>query len=131
MSLRDAACIPLARLAKSAAHPTRWVSRSGDPFGRAFPAHRLATLESRFDEAPVTAAIIGLGRSPGLTVIAEGVEEEHQVERLRRPGCHVAQGFYFARPQPGDDITELLEANITTSASAPLPPVNPVGVGSP
>ena len=68
------------------------------------------------DEAPITAAIIGLGNALGLTVIAEGVEEEHQAERLRRLGCHAAQGFYFARPQPADELSALLETNTTISA---------------
>ncbi len=43
-------------------------------------------------------AIVALGRTLGLQIIAEGIEEEAQSERLRSLGCELGQGFYFARP---------------------------------
>ena len=49
-------------------------------------------------------AIIDLGRSLGLDVIAEGIETERQRERLRALGCTVGQGFLFARPLPPDEF---------------------------
>ncbi len=49
-------------------------------------------------------AIIDLGRSLGLEVIAEGIETERQRERLRALGCTVGQGFLFARPLPPDEL---------------------------
>lgn len=42
--------------------------------------------------------VVELGRNLGLTVIAEGVEEEAQAQALRAMGCHEAQGFLYARP---------------------------------
>ena len=48
----------------------------------------------------VTNAIIGLGHTLGLQVVAEGVEREADVELLRAAGCDELQGFYFARPMP-------------------------------
>ena len=42
--------------------------------------------------------ILGLCRSLGLLAVAEGVETEAQLDRLRRLGCPEAQGFLFARP---------------------------------
>ena len=50
-------------------------------------------------------AIVSLGRSLGLEIIAEGVESRRQVESLVRMGCGIAQGHLFARPAPADSIT--------------------------
>ena len=71
------------------------------------------------DEAPISRAIVSLGRSLGLTVIAEGVETAVQAERLRRLGCDAAQGFHFARPQPAAAVAAYLEeprARVRTAA---------------
>ena len=38
-----------------------------------------------------------------MPVIAEGVEELEQVEMLKKIGCHIIQGFYFAKPMPVDE----------------------------
>ena len=48
----------------------------------------------------IVAAIIGLARTLGLEVVAEGIEGEAQREALRRLGCSLGQGWLFARPQP-------------------------------
>lgn len=44
--------------------------------------------------------IIGLARSLGKRVVAEGVETHAQLEYLRSKGCHEAQGYLFGRPVP-------------------------------
>jgi len=62
----------------------------------------------RLDEPGGTAlveAIVSLGRSLGLDIIAEGVESRRQVEALVQMGCGVAQGHLFARPGPAEAIT--------------------------
>jgi diguanylate cyclase (GGDEF)-like protein/PAS domain S-box-containing protein len=53
-------------------------------------------------------AIIEIARALGLTVVAEGVENARQAAALRRLGCPLAQGFYFARPLPESEIDALL-----------------------
>ena len=47
---------------------------------------------------PLIATLVQLGRSLGLVTIAEGVEEETQLERLRELGCDRGQGYLFAPP---------------------------------
>lgn len=53
-------------------------------------------------------SVIGLGKNMGMTIIAEGVEEKSQSELLRAMGCDCAQGYYFARPMPEDDMLKAL-----------------------
>lgn len=56
----------------------------------------------------IVKSIISLARSLGLTVIAEGVEREDQLDRLRRCACDKAQGFMFSRPLDKDAAGRLL-----------------------
>ena len=59
--------------------------------------------ESHDAEAIVT-SIIAMAHAVDLTVIAEGVETERQLDVLQRLGCDQAQGFYFGRPIPAPDL---------------------------
>lgn len=58
------------------------------------------------DEAvrALTNAVIRIGESLRLTVVAEGVEDVAQYELLIEQGCDVAQGYYFSRPMSADDL---------------------------
>ena len=60
----------------------------------------------------VVTAIIALGRSLGLRVIAEGVETLRQMEVLHRLGCGIMQGFLFSRPQPPEAIELWLQQTV-------------------
>ena len=60
----------------------------------------------------VVTAIIALGRSLGLRVIAEGVENLRQMEVLHRLGCSVMQGFLFSRPQLPEDIERWMQQTV-------------------
>jgi EAL domain-containing protein (putative c-di-GMP-specific phosphodiesterase class I) len=47
-----------------------------------------------------SSTIIHLGKSFGLEVFAEGVENKQQVEFLAKASCHKIQGYYFLKPVP-------------------------------
>jgi EAL domain-containing protein (putative c-di-GMP-specific phosphodiesterase class I) len=56
----------------------------------------------------IVAAVVDLAANLGLRSIAEGVETQEQLHRLRALGCDQAQGFLFARPLPSEDVPEVI-----------------------
>ncbi len=64
----------------------------------------LATAETRGEGAIILESIISLGHALGLTVTAEGVEQQNQVEFLQKLGCDELQGFYFSEPLSAEEI---------------------------
>ena len=68
-------------------------------------------LSSDPNDEAIVSAIIALGHSLGLRVIAEGVETEDQLAKLRSMGCNEMQGFLFSRAVPIAAMTELLHRN--------------------
>ena len=56
----------------------------------------------------LAAAIISLGKSLKLDVVAEGVERLDQVPSLRDLGCELGQGFLFAEPMSRDSLNDFL-----------------------
>ena len=67
-------------------------------------------LATRNDSLAIFRAVIGLGKSLGIATTAEGVENDVQLELLRREGCTQAQGFLFSEPRSVSEIHELLSA---------------------
>ncbi|PLX83796.1 MAG: bifunctional diguanylate cyclase/phosphodiesterase [Desulfuromonas sp.] len=59
----------------------------------------------------IVEAIIGLSRTLNLHVIAEGVEQQAQLDFLRAQQCHEVQGFFCGRPQPAAAIPQLLSSS--------------------
>ena len=81
-----------------------------------FPIHKIKIdrsfikdVTTDHDSASITKAIISLGHSLGLVVVAEGVETEEQLEFLRVAGCDVIQGFYYSQPIPAIKLDEWLK----------------------
>lgn len=80
--------------------------------------------DATHEGATLSSAIVALGGSLGLQVIAEGVELEEQIERLRDLGCGYGQGFYFARPMELPKLVErLCHGRLKAEAELPPPPV--------
>ncbi|MER8663901.1 EAL domain-containing protein [Mesorhizobium sp. M1148] len=61
------------------------------------------------DTAAIVRTIIGLGAELGITVTAEGVETEAQLDILRKAGCVEAQGFLIGMPSKAADMARLLK----------------------
>ena len=72
-------------------------------------------LHEDSSDAAIVRAIITLGSTLGLAVIAEGVETEAQRDYLAAHGCPAFQGYLFARPEP----VEVFEAMLSKSISRP------------
>jgi diguanylate cyclase (GGDEF)-like protein/PAS domain S-box-containing protein len=65
-------------------------------------------VESNSTDAAIASAIIAMGSSLNLKVIAEGVETEQQMEFLRDNNCDQVQGFLISRPLPADQALKVL-----------------------
>ncbi|MHC5788577.1 putative bifunctional diguanylate cyclase/phosphodiesterase [Pseudomonas idahonensis] len=61
-------------------------------------------------DAALVSAIIQLGRSLNLSIIAEGVETQEQLAFLKQQGCEEGQGYYFSKALPADSFARLLRA---------------------
>ena len=61
-------------------------------------------MERDRDDSAIVSAVIGLGRSLGMTLVAEGVETPGQAASLTAQGCHFAQGYLFAKPRAGSRV---------------------------
>lgn len=66
------------------------------------------TVGSGRIDRSLTSMIIMIGRRLGLSVVAEGVETEGQLEYLKKHKCHKAQGYYFSKPLPHEEVLVLL-----------------------
>ncbi|MDQ0327425.1 diguanylate cyclase (GGDEF)-like protein [Rhodopseudomonas julia] len=76
-----------------------------------FPIDRLKIDKSFLrgtSDGAIVHAIVTLGARLGMTVVAEGVEDAEQLAILREMKCDEAQGYYFARPMPADDVPAFL-----------------------
>jgi predicted signal transduction protein with EAL and GGDEF domain len=74
------------------------------------------------EDKAITEAIIAMGKSLNLTVVAEGVETLEQQSFLREHECDEMQGFYFSKPIPGDRFAELLRRATDPAQPAPQAP---------
>ena len=68
------------------------------------------------DDTALTDTIVRLGKSLGMSTVAEGIEEFGQLAALREMGCGFAQGYYFSRPVPPEEAGRLFVEGGVVSA---------------
>ncbi|KLD73800.1 EAL domain-containing protein [Xanthomonas hyacinthi] len=68
----------------------------------------VADLQRDPDDLALTTAIIAMAHSLGITVVAEGIEQEVQFELLRERGCELGQGFWLSHPLSACEFRQLL-----------------------
>jgi diguanylate cyclase (GGDEF)-like protein len=61
------------------------------------------------DESALARATIDIGQSLGMRVVAEGIERQEQLDRLRELGCRFGQGYLLGRPVPAERMREALD----------------------
>ena len=95
-----------------------------DDFGTGYSSlaylHRLAIDELKIDRSFITGlaaasgdqvivrSTVELAHNLGMTVVAEGVEDETAIDLLAAYGCDSVQGYYFGRPRPAEELTKQL-----------------------
>ncbi len=70
------------------------------------------------DDLVIVRSIIELAGALGLRVVAEGVEDERAWRLLQSAGCEVAQGWFYARPLPPDELADWLARTTLPARSA-------------
>ncbi|MBN2751620.1 MAG: EAL domain-containing protein [Rhodospirillaceae bacterium] len=65
----------------------------------------------------ITAAIIRMAHELGLTVVAEGIEDDQQLSFFRDSGCDIGQGFLFARPMEAEQLPSFITKGSQTGGS--------------
>jgi EAL domain-containing protein (putative c-di-GMP-specific phosphodiesterase class I) len=75
------------------------------------------------DDASIVSAVISMGKSLHMRVVAEGVETRTQLEFLRQHNCPFGQGYYFSHPVVAGEFLQMMErspAEITFGLRADL-----------
>jgi diguanylate cyclase (GGDEF)-like protein/PAS domain S-box-containing protein len=68
-------------------------------------------------DASIVQAMIGLSRSLGIKIVAEGIETEMQRDFLREEGCEIGQGYFFSLPLTAEDFGWLIQRNVALPIS--------------
>jgi predicted signal transduction protein with EAL and GGDEF domain len=82
---------------------------------RSFPFDKIKIDQSfvrdlidRPDSIAIIRAVAALGLSFGMCTLAEGVETQEQLDKMRAEGCTEVQGYFFSKPVPAGEIARLL-----------------------
>jgi EAL domain-containing protein (putative c-di-GMP-specific phosphodiesterase class I) len=85
----------------------------------------VAGMRENESDATIVHSIIELGHNLGLTMVAEGVEDELTLRMLMHFGCDRAQGFFLAQALPSDALARLL-----SDGAGPSPHIRPLPTSS-
>ncbi len=69
-------------------------------------------LDKGVEGTAIVEAILSVAKTLGLSVVAEGIEEEHQVTLLKELGCEQGQGYYFNRPTDAIECEEFMSPDL-------------------
>jgi Amt family ammonium transporter len=78
----------------------------------------VAALDESSSTRAVVAAIVAMASALEMPVVGEGLETKEQVTRIASVGCTVAQGFYFARPMPAEDVAGVRRRGVSAKLAA-------------
>ncbi len=70
------------------------------------------------DDASIVSAVLSMGESLGMNVVAEGVETQAQLAFLQEQGCREGQGYYFGRPLAAAEFSQFLKRGMEQTAGA-------------
>jgi EAL domain-containing protein (putative c-di-GMP-specific phosphodiesterase class I) len=85
----------------------------------------VAEVDGSADSAALIHTLVELGRMLGLVTLAEGIEDDLQLDRLRLEHCDSGQGFIFSRPVEPSAIEALLIAGAAGPVGPPVPALTP------
>jgi diguanylate cyclase (GGDEF)-like protein/PAS domain S-box-containing protein len=77
--------------------------------------------ESTREAADLSSAVVALGSSLALEVVAEGIELDEQLKRLRELGCELGQGFHFAHPMESEHVLDYLAGSASGASLGHAP----------
>jgi EAL domain-containing protein (putative c-di-GMP-specific phosphodiesterase class I) len=78
--------------------------------------------EATPEAVDLSSAVVALGSSLALEVVAEGIELDEQLSRLRDLGCELGQGFHFAHPMESERMLDYLADSAALGTGAPAGP---------
>lgn len=63
----------------------------------------ISSIQSSEDSNSIVSAIVAMAKDMNMEIVAEGVENEVQLNYIRSLGCPIVQGYYFAKPMKTED----------------------------
>lgn len=88
----------------------------------------VSSMTKRRESRKIVAAIVGLGHSLDLAVVAEGIEDEEQTEMLVKMGCELGQGFYYSKPMHASELEGYIAAKPRPVVMTALAPSSAVSI---